>query len=380
MKILDSRKIIIFIISSLLLNFNLPVANAKTTSANANTKLDQNILKLSDGMALACDPNDSRLKNKKLPKGVGPEAKVAAACIQLAWLNGKNQAKPSVKITLSPSFPKKYKSDIEKGILGGHRLFGYLTYPNTSYEAVFASDEAWMCDFGKNNVDTRSAGKGTQIQPWSSNRNSGCPGTPSAFAGWEPKILGNDGNVMFLWSFIKKKDLKEFTSRDSIAYSAAYYLRFISHEYVHGLQFQKTHANGFTGSNPLNPGPWYSEGQAQYIGFSVGGLIKKPNDHRPFALKELKKDLKKYKLKKVNLDNVNFSSNSDLAFSAGYFAYEYLLAHYGLQRTFDFYADWNSGNCNGDSRNCWRNYSQAQFGKSSEQLIQELNTYINAQI
>ena len=323
---------------------------------------------------LACDPFDSRLKKKKLPNGVGPEARVAAACIQIAWIEGGKRARPPVKITFSPSFPKKYKKIIKKSIQGGERIYGHLTYPGTRYEAVFGSDESWMCDYGKENVDTRAIGKGTQFQSWASDRNSGCPGAPSGFAGWEPKILGANGETIFMWSFVRKKDLKEFERGPSN------WLKFVSHEFVHGVQSQKAYALGFRGGPPISPDRWYGEGQAQYIGFSTGGLVASPADLRPFALQELKRDLKRYKLKSVDMNNVGFNSNSELAFSAGYFAYEYLLAHYGLERTFNFYTDWASAPCSGNFNECWRGSAQTVFGKSADQLMDDLNKYINSQI
>lgn len=323
---------------------------------------------------LACDPFDPRLKKKKLPNGVGPEARVAAACIQLAWIEGGKRSRPPVKITFSPSFPKKYKNIIKKSIQGGDRIYGHLMYPGTRYEAVFASDESWMCEFGKKNVDTRAIGKGAQSQSWAFDRNSGCPGAPSTFAGWEPKILGANGEIIFMWSFVKKKELGNFERGPSN------WLKFVSHEYVHGLQSQKAYAIRFTGNPPVSPNQWYGEGQAQYIGFSTGGLVASPADLRPFALQELKRDLKRYRLKSVDMNNVGFNSNSELSFSAGYFAYEYLLAHYGLERTFNFYTDWASAPCNGNSHECWRGSAQSVFGKSAEQLINDLNKYVNSQL
>jgi len=323
---------------------------------------------------LACDPFDPRLKKKKLPNGVGPEARVAAACIQMAWIEGGKRSRTPSQITFSPSFPKKYRNIIKKGIQGGDRIYGHLMYPGTRYEAVFASDESWMCEYGKKNVDTRAIGKGTQFQSWASNRNSGCPGAPSTFAGWEPKILGANGEIIFMWSFVKKKDFNEFGTGPSK------WLKFVSHEYVHGLQSQRAYAQGFTDKSPVSPSPWYGEGQAQYIGFSTGGLIASPADLRPFALQELKRDLKRYKLKSVDLNNIGFNRNSELAFSAGYFAYEYLLAHYGLERTFNFYTDWAAAPCDGNFQECWRGSAQSVFGKSADQLINDLNRYINAQI
>ena len=57
-------------------------------------------LKLDDFSAFACNPNDPRLKNYKLPSGESLEIKAAAACLALAYIENPT-SKSKINLSLS---------------------------------------------------------------------------------------------------------------------------------------------------------------------------------------------------------------------------------------------------------------------------------------
>ena len=73
--------------------------------------------------------------------------------------------------------------------------------------------------------------------------------------------------------------------------------------------------------------------------------------------------------------------SSDLHYGAGYFAYEYLLAHYGLEKTVTWWNDWNTSEC-GTRKTwpCWVSKAPELWGMTSEQMIDVLNAYVAQQL
>jgi hypothetical protein len=65
-------------------------------------------------------------------------------------------------------------------------------------------------------------------------------------------------------------------------------------------------------------------------------------------------------------------------YATGFFAYEYLAAHYGIPATFDWLTSWNSATCT--SADCWRDTAQQTFGTSGDELLRVLSTYVTAQL
>jgi hypothetical protein len=133
-------------------------------------------------------------------------------------------------------------------------------------------------------------------------------------------------------------------------------------------------------NSEVSLGAWWGEGQAQYLGFSAGELNNGVSDTRSLAMSLLKSDMAATGTTQISIESLESAWGNSLIYSAGYFAYEYMLAHYGLENTFKFWSLWNSEQCTQSRQICWRNKSQDMFGISSETLLSRIDNYINNQI
>ena len=82
-----------------------------------------------------------------------------------------------------------------------------------------------------------------------------------------------------------------------------------------------------------------------------------------------------------DLRNEEQQRSSELHYGAGYLAYEYLLAHYGLEKTVRWWSDWNTEECGtGKTWPCWVSKSPELWGMTSEEMIDVLNAYVAQQL
>jgi hypothetical protein len=328
---------------------------------------------------LACNPFDRRLSKTLLNNGIGPEARVAAACWQLEWRSRAKAPVPPITVYASKTYPASMVSRVKKATAAGHRLFGRFADVR-SYEALVSRDAAFSCREGKKLVDPRNTADPGVIREWSEAYNSGCPGTDYSPSGWTSTILGEGGREYFAWTLTGPDANNHFT--DSNTLGPMWFLGAMSHEFVHSIQMQRSleakNAPGCCGQESI--GRWFGEGQAQYLGNYVAGLTIGPKDIRSAQLRQLREVMREEKVRTIDLASMESDWRTNLVYPAGYFAYEWLVAHYGAEATFTWWNEWNSECERPGSGECWRAKSQELYGMSADELLKKLNAYVNAQV
>jgi len=328
---------------------------------------------------LVCDPFDKRLRKTKLNNGVGPEARVAAACWQLEWRSRGKVKTPPITVHSSPGFPAALTKRIERATAAGHRLFGRFA-DVTSYEAIASVDSSYSCATGKKLIDPRRATR-YGANPWGETWNSGCPGTDYSPGGWTSTTLGEGASEFMAWTLIKPEQKQMLT--DTNVLGPTWFMGAVSHEFAHSIQMQRSEDpdnGGYPERGQESIGRWFGEGQAQYLGNYVAGLTIGPKDIRSAQLNQLREVMRDEGVRVIDLASMERDWQTNLVQPAGYFAYEWLVAHYGPAATFTWWNEWNSACEEPGSGKCWRAQAQETFGMSAEALLTELNTYVNAQV
>jgi hypothetical protein len=329
---------------------------------------------------LACDPFDERLKNYYLPNGVGPEARAAAACVALDWIESGVSEKTQLTTYFSEDIPQIIKQRAEDSIHAGERAFGKFGSKDRTYTLLLSSEPSFSCDVGKSlmsqkNESTTGVSQ-NDLNKWEKNRNSGCPGADFFSGGMEPKNFGSNQQDYFMWTLYDKSSI-DLNCLDSEC-GQMWWIKYINHEFVHAIQSQimKSQPRG-----PQSPGIWAGEGQAMFYQVTVGELHRGPGDFRSSMITELLNDMKTANISEVKIEESSNLNAFNLPYSAGYFAWEYLIAHYGTERAWSWWKIWNGSTCTtGGTDKCWRQASPKTFGKSDQQILSEINNYINAQI
>lgn len=107
----------------------------------------------------ACDDEDPKISaaGLTLPVGVGPEARVAAACMALEWLSNPAPDPAVVKVVQGPTVhPERSLLDV-RGLLAMERLVAHR-YPKPVAPIlllVAGSDFEWACSWGKKRIDPK---------------------------------------------------------------------------------------------------------------------------------------------------------------------------------------------------------------------------------
>lgn len=328
---------------------------------------------------LACNPFDKRLRKTSLNNGVGPEARVAAACWALEWRARGKVPVPTVTVHASPGFPAPLVTRVERGITAGHRLFGGFADVST-YEAITSIDTAYSCATGKRLVDPRRS-SGSRFNPWTQTWNSGCPDTDYSPGGWTSTTLGDGGREYFAWTLIKPEQKQMLSNTDVLG--PTWFMGAVSHEFVHSIQMQRSDDplnGGYPERGQESIGRWFGEGQAQYLGNYAASLTIGPKDIRSAQLSQLREVMREEGVKVIDLESMERDWQTNLVYPAGYFAYEWLVAHYGSEATFTWWNQWNAGCEEPGSGKCWRAKAPETFGMSAGQLLKSLNNYVNAQV
>ena len=329
---------------------------------------------------LACDPFDPRLKNYYLPNGVGPEARVSAACATLDWI--ESGAPTDVKITtyFSSEIPPLIQQRVKNSILAGERTFGKYGSKDRTYSILYSTDFDFSCKTGKEiMLAQKETTPGILIKnrnKWELNRNSGCDKDNFFPGGGEAKVFGKSLQNYFLWTLLKPEDIKPECLDNKC--NMMWWVKFLNHEFVHAIQAQRTKKQP---RGPEDPGNWAGEGQAMFYQIQTGELHQGPGDYRVNMMEELTTDMKSANISEVKIEEVSKSNVYNLSFSAGYFAWEYLIAHYGPEKAWSWWEVWNGSTCTvGGPDKCWRQASQKTFGKTDQQILKDINTYVNAQL
>jgi len=323
---------------------------------------------------LACDPFDRTLRKTALANGVGPEARVAAACWALEWRARSKVTSPRVIVHASPGFPQRLTKRLRAGTVAGHRLFGRFADVQR-YEVLASVDPAYSCRTGKQEYDPRNIAYPHGPRDWSQAWNSGCPGTDYGPGGWTSSILGEGGRDYFAWTLIKPEQ-REMLS-NSVVLGPTWFMGAVSHEFVHSIQMQRSREST---NGQESMGRWYGEGQAQYLGNTAAGWTIGPADIRSAQLRQLREVMRQEKVRTIKLESMERDWQTDLVHPAGYFAYEWLVAHYGIEATFTWWNEWNRDCERPGSSVCWREKAPELFGMSAADLLRELNAYVNAQV
>ena len=322
---------------------------------------------------LACDPFDRRLRGVALPNGVGPEARVAAACLRREWRARATASAPEVTVHASPSFPARWRKRLATGVRAGHRLFGRYA-DVTSYEVLASADPQFSCRTGAQLVDPRLTGGGW-IRAWESAWNSGCPDTDYSAGGWTSTILGEGGREYLAWTLFAPADAGMLTATETLG--PTWFFAAVSHEFAHSIQMQRS-LGSRNGQESM--GRWFAEGQAQYLGNTAAAYTIGPADIRRAQLAQLRRVMREEGVTRIDVASMESDWRTNLVYPAGYFAYEWLVAHYGLAATFEWWNTWNTDCERPGSGVCWRASAQELFGMSDAQLIVALNRYVNRQV
>lgn len=321
---------------------------------------------------LACNPFTKRLRKTALPNGVGPEARVAAACMRLEWRKRGKAPIPPITVHRSPTYPKRFVEQLERGAAAGHRLFGRFADVE-SYELFASADANYSCREGKKLVDARAV-----FPPWfglwESGYNTGCPGTDYTPGGWTTAGLGDRMQIYFAWTLVKGKDAYMFNDTSVLGPT---FFGTVSHEFVHNIQMQRA-LIAINGQESI--GRWFDEGQAQYLGNTAAAFSTGPADIRSVQLQQLRRVMRQQGVTRIDLASMANDWQSNVVNPAGYFAYEWLVAHYGLDATFDWLTTWNTNCDRPGSDICWRTQAQEMFGMSGDQLLATIDEYVNRQL
>jgi len=389
-----NRKILAFLATGALVAAATPAVAGEPAARVKDTPSwsTKAALQASAYAGLACDVADPRLKKISLPNGVGPEARVAAACLHLQYLDRAGAPTAPISIAASPTFPKNFAATASKSIAAGDRLTGQWGSPSRSYQLVLSNDAEWLCAKGKEIVGPGDVGKSSGAPSWSEIFQSGCPGAGYSMASWQGMNLGQEADTYFSWQLIEPADwawIKDMPLDQSPAVndeSPLWYFPYWTHEFQHQMQSYVSNAvtlNYGSVDGRRNDGPlgWYSEGQAEYIGFTTSELTKERTNMRAYKIARARMGLAKNGWAAYDLRSEEQQRSSELHYGAGYLAYEYLLAHYGLEKTVRWWSDWNTEECGtGKTWPCWVSKAPELWGMTSEEMIDVLNAYVAQQL
>ena len=328
-------------------------------------------VKLEDFGAFACNPYDARLKKYKLPAGDSLEIRAAAACLALSFIENPT-SKSKINLSLSPNFKAVHYKTIERSIQAADRIFGHFGYSDAQTIEVFGSDEAdWLCNYGAKIYLGRSN------VSWENMPDSGCNGNTQGRARAD---VVDAGKTPVLWFLTSPQALLEPNTGKYQSWPET--LQQFGHELAHAAMFQIT---DFPNSRYVeHPGGWYPEGQAQYLDLGIAWLEFGDLTWRERLLAAGKRDAAKYfPNSQVSFEALN-ERNKDYGqaiYSLGGIASEYLIAHYGLKKTFDWYTAWSAPGCQyPNTQTCWIDRAAATLKMSPKKLFSDLDSYVNKQL
>ena len=327
--------------------------------------------KAADFSNFACNPNDSRLKNFKMPSGESLEIRAAAACIALAFVENP-VSRSKINISLSPNFNATFYKTIERSVQAADRIFGHFGYSSSQTIEVFGSDNPdWLCKYGGNVYSGRSN------MNWENMPDSGCNGNTQ---GRSRADVVDNGKTPVLWFLTFPQALVEPNTGKYQSWPEL--LRQFGHELAHSTMFQMT---DFSNSRYVeHPGGWYPEGQAQYLDLGIAWLEFGDTTWRDRLIAAGKRDAAKYfPNSQVSFELLNQSGKDygQAIYSLGGIASEYLIAHYGLKKTFDWYSTWSAPGCaSPNTQTCWIDRAAVTLKVTPGKLFSELDSYVNKQL
>ena len=327
--------------------------------------------RIDDFSSYACNPYDPRLKNYKLPAGDSLEIRAAAACLALSFIENPT-SKSNINLSLSPNFQTVHYKTIERSVQAADRIFGRFGYSGSQTIEVFGSDNPdWLCKHGAKIYSGRSK------TSWENMPFSGCNGNTQSRATAD---VVDDGKTPVLWFLTSPQALLEPTTGKYQSWPEL--LQQFGHELAHATMFQIT---DFSNSRYVeHPGGWYPEGQAQYLDLGIAWLEFGDVTWRERLISAGKRDAARYfPNSQVSFEALNDRDNDygQAIYSLGGLAIEYLIAHYGLKPTFDWYTAWSAPGCQSPkTQSCWIERATQTLKMTPEKLFKELDVYVNKQL
>ena len=323
----------------------------------------------------ACDPSDPRIAaaGLELPNGVGPEARIAAACMALEWLS-RPPIDPSIltEVRGPTVHPRRNQTDAA-GLLAMERLVGHR-YKNPGAPIlllVAGSDMEWACDYGRKNIDPRIP----RPQPWTEEW-LGCHTKQWVCGGSNIELT--DG-ARFIFGACPKNIIDGTQAPPSTQKWAG--LR-SGHESIQILFYQLTGGDWgsprgtWSGLNARSAGVQYFERAAAWLAgtprdwrFDEAGSGQYNSANEVWAAWRKTKGGVNKEFAFVDFVTQEWGTTEDpdatLKDSVTAFAGEYLIAHHGIEALFT----WLSGSAT----------IEQTFGLSEAELFATLGTYVQAQ-
>ena len=323
----------------------------------------------------ACDPSDPRIAaaGLELPNGVGPEARIAAACMALEWLS-RPPIDPSIltEVRGPTVHPRRNQTDAA-GLLAMERLVGHR-YKNPGAPIlllVAGSDMEWACDYGRKNIDPRIP----RPQPWTEEW-LGCHTKQWVCGGSNIELT--DG-ARFIFGACPKNIIDGTQAPPSTQKWAG--LR-SGHESIQILFYQLTGGDWgsprgtWSGLNARSAGVQYFERAAAWLAgtprdwrFDEAGSGQYNSANEVWAAWRKTKGGVNKEFVFVDFVTQDWVTTEDpdatLKDSVTAFAGEYLIAHHGIEALFT----WLSGSAT----------IEQTFGLSEAELFATLGTYVQAQ-
>ena len=323
----------------------------------------------------ACDPSDPRIAAAgfELPNGVGPEARIAAACMALEWLSRPPVDPNIVTEVRGPTVhPQLYLKHVA-GLLAMERLVGHR-YKNPGAPIlllVAGSDMEWACDYGRKAIDPLIPRPDPWTEEWLGCHTKQWVCSASA-------IELTDG-TRFIFTACPKNIIDGTQAPPSTQKWSG--LRF-GHESIQILLGQLTGGDyglprgTWSGLNARSAGVQYFERAAAWLAgtprdwrFDEAGSGQYNSANEVWAAWRKTKGGVNKEFVFVDFVTQEWGTTEDpdatLKDSVTAFAGEYLIAHHGIEALFT----WLSGSAT----------IEQTFGVSEAELFATLGTYVQAQ-
>ena len=325
----------------------------------------------------ACDPSDPKIAaaGLELPNGVGPEARIAAACIALEWLGNAAPDSAIVEIVRSPLVHKAYEASNRAGLLAMERLTGRWFAPTGTPIKLLLIGQAmeWGCTYGRKEIDPLLPPRMTAAwtEQW-----LGCKQKQWPCSGSNIELT--DGTRL-MFSACKGID----RSAPPTASGGVGDLR-IGHELLHILQYQlmqRLHTQQPPGYDWAREGiPIYFDMAAAWLA-GYKGNWRLLEDRSPYQVWRAAKPKQALSIDLVSQINVEVVPGCPggcpddpqilLEGMLGALATEYLIAHWGIDAPFAFYS---TPETNGEE------FSMTAFGLTKEELTKRIDAYLQAEL
>ena len=325
----------------------------------------------------ACDPSDPKIAaaGLELPNGVGPEARIAAACTALEWLSRPPVDPSLVTEVRGPNVhPRRNQTDVA-GLLAMERLVGHR-YRNPGAPILLltiGSDMEWACTYGRKEIDPLIPARmpAAWTEQW-----LGC--SKKQWPCFASNIELTDG-TRFIFSACPKNIIDGTQAPPSTQKWSG--LR-AGHESIQILFYQLTGGDWgspkgtWSGLNARSAGVQYFERAASWLAgtprdwrFDEAGSGQYNSAIEAWAAWRKTKVGENKEFVFVDFVTQEWGTTEDpdatLKDSVTAFAGEYLIAHHGIEALFT----WLSGSAT----------IEQTFGLSEAELFATLGTYVQAQ-